>query len=336
MMRKTVMAVLAVALGAFAVQAQDGLENEKRAAYRESLAGKKVVYIPMNMQADLTIAWYAYLQRQAKELGYSIDLRDPNWSTDAGARALTAAISEKPDLIVLQNSDVQSYARLIQQAQRAGIKLIQLNMEALNASDAYVGADWQGIGHAAGEEVAKACSAPGAPSKKIAITMGVPTAPVDLFQIYGFKQALEEAGGGFEIVSQQAAGYDPSKANAITAAVLQQHPDLCAVFGIWDGMDAGAGAAVKEAGMADKVFVVTSGGAASASCEKIEDGTYDMYISFDARVQGTALNVLVAELLQSDKPAGDNPVVYYTPNERLSKDTVGPSSCWSIEAMQAG
>ena len=334
-MRKLVMATAALAVSVVSASAQEGIENEKRTAYRNALEGKRVIYIPMNMNADLTIAWHAFLQRQAHELGYTVDLRDPNWSTEAGARALTAAISERPDLIVLQNPDVQSYARLIQQAQRAGIKLIQLNMESLTASDTYVGADWQGIGYAAGQEVAETCGAEGAPSNKIAITMGVPTAPVDLFQIYGFKQALAEAGGDFEIVSQQAAGYDPSKANSITAAVLQQHQDLCAVFGIWDGMDAGAGAAVKEAGMEDSVYVVTSGGAASASCEKIEDGTYDMYIGYDARMQGAALNVQVAHLLQSDKPAGDNPVVYYTPNYRLTKDNLTPGSCWSVEAMQA-
>lgn len=332
-MKKLVLGLAALAMSATAAIAQDGLENEKRTAYLNKLQGKRVIHIPMTMQADLNIAWYSFLKRQADELGYSMELRDANWSTEAGARALTAAISDKPDLIVLQNPDVQSYARLLQQAQRAGIKVIQLNMESLTATDAYVGADWQGIGYAAGEEVAKKCSAPDAPSNKIAITMGVPTAPVDLFQIYGFKQALADAGGNFEIVSQQAAGYDPSKANGITASVLQQHPDLCAVFGIWDGMDAGSGAAVKEAGKED-VYVVTSGGAAEASCGKIADGTYDMYIGYDARMQGAALNVQVAELLQSDRPAGDNPVVYYTPNYRLTADNLTASSCWSIEAMQ--
>lgn len=333
-MKKLLLTCAALAVTAVSAYAQDGLENEKRTAYMNKLEGKRVVYIPMNMNADLTIAWNAYLQRQAKELGYTIDLRDPNWSTEAGARALTAAISEKPDLIVLQNPDVQSYARLIQQAQRAGIKVIQLNMESLTPSDTYVGADWQGIGYAAGQEVAKHCMSPDAPSKKVAITMGVPTAPVDLFQIYGFKQALEEAGGGFEIVSQQAAGYDPSKANSITAAVLQQHDDLCAVFGIWDGMDAGAGAAVKEAGKEDSVYVVTSGGAAQASCEKIADGTYDMYIGYDARAQGAALNVQVSQLLQSDGEAGSNPYVYYTPNYRLTAANLNPGSCWTYESLE--
>ena len=120
----------------------------------------------------------------------------------------------------------------------------------------------------------------------------------------------------------------------IPAAVLQQHPDLCSVFGIWDGMDAGSGAAVKEAGKEDSVFVVTSGGGAEASCQKIEDGTYDMYIAFDARMQGAALNVQVSQLLQSDQPAGADPVVYYTPNYKLTRDKLEPGSCWSFESLE--
>ena len=333
-MKRTLIGLTLAALTAVSATAQDGINNDKRSAYRDSLKGKRVVYIPMTTTADLTIAWYAFLQRQAKDLGYTIDLRDPNWSTEAGARAMTAAISEKPDLIVLQNPDVQSYARLIQQAQKQGVKVIQLNMDSLAPSDSYVGADWQGVGYAAGEEVAKHCSAADAPSKKIAMTIGTPTGASDLYQIYGFKQALADAGGGFEIVSQQATGFDPSKANSITAAVLQQHPDLCAVWGSWDGMDSGTGAAVKEAGRQDSVYVVTSGGASQVSCEKIADGTYDMYISYDARMQGAALNVQVAELLQSDKPAGDNPVAYFTPNYRLTRDNLNPGSCWSYESLE--
>lgn len=333
-MKKLIFASLALALTAASATAQDGIENKNRAAYHKALAGKKVVYIPMNMQADLTIAWNAFLQRQAKKLGYSIELRDPNWSTEAGARALTAAIADQPDLIVLQNPDVQSYSRLIKQAQARGIKVIQLNMESLTSSDAYVGADWQGIGYLAGQAVAKKCSAPNAPSNKIAITMGVPTAPVDLFQIYGFKQALKDSGKKFDIVSEQAANYDPSKANSITASVLQQNPDLCSVFGIWDGMDAGSGAAVKEAGKADQVFVVTSGGGADVSCQKIQDDAYDLYIEYDARMQGAALNVLVSEMLQSDEKAGANKVVYYTPNYELTKDKLSPGSCWSYDSLK--
>ncbi len=58
----------------------------------------------------------------------TFDVRDPNWSTDAGAQAITSLISEKPDVIVVHNPDVQSYARLLKQAEEAGIYVVQVNM----------------------------------------------------------------------------------------------------------------------------------------------------------------------------------------------------------------
>ena len=61
-----------------------------------------------------------------------------------------------------------------------------------------------------------------------------------------------------------------------------------------------------------------------------------MYIGYDARMQGAALNVHVAHLLQSDqpKPATD-PVVYYTPNYRMTADNlIGPGSCWTLRVAE--
>ncbi len=315
------------------VVAQDtGIDNESRNAFNAAVAGKRVVYIPMNMQADLTIAWNKYLQRQAAQLGYTVEVRDPNWSTDAGARALQSAIGEKPDLIVLQNADVQSYAKLIKQAMAAGIKVMQVNMESLVRSDTYVGADWVGIGYQAGLDVAAHCATGKGASTKVAITMGVPTSPVDLYQVFGFRKALADH-PEIQIVSQQAANYDPEKARAIMSSVLQQNPDLCAVFGIWDAMDAGSGAAVKEAGKADQVFVVTSGGGADTSCQKIQDDIFDELIAYDVRNQGASINVQVAEQLQSSAPAGSNPVTYYTPNSVITKANMTPASCWNIDQL---
>src|SRR5882724_11599262 len=114
-MKKLLMGLAALVIGATSATAQEGIDNQKRNAYLKALAGKRVVYIPLEMR-DNAAAWHNYLTTQAEELGYKIDVRDPNWNTEVGARALTAAISEKADLIVLQNPDVQSYAKLIKKA----------------------------------------------------------------------------------------------------------------------------------------------------------------------------------------------------------------------------
>ena len=91
--------------------------------------GKKVAFVPIAMGFDLAQAWNSQLAKQAEELGYSYVVRDPNWSTEAGAQALTQLIAEKPDLIVVHSPDIQSYARLLKQAEAAGIYTVQINMK---------------------------------------------------------------------------------------------------------------------------------------------------------------------------------------------------------------
>ena len=86
-----------------------------------------------------------------------IVVRDPNWNTNAGAQAVTTLISEKPDVIVLHNPDVQTYAKLIQKAEAEGIDVVQINMRSAYPSVVYVGADWVEIGEKATTAVVDAC-----------------------------------------------------------------------------------------------------------------------------------------------------------------------------------
>src|ERR1700749_4778692 len=88
-------ALLATAAFAPAFADEKGLDNHvKLDPYYSGLKGKKVVFVPLAMGFDLTEGWAAIMKKQAADLGYSFDIRDPNWSTDAGTRAITAIIAE--------------------------------------------------------------------------------------------------------------------------------------------------------------------------------------------------------------------------------------------------
>jgi ribose transport system substrate-binding protein len=112
---KTTLLATAVTLCAGAAFAQ-GIDDPTREPYYSAFEGKRVAYIPVAMGFDLTEGWAAGLKEALEPLGMTIDIRDPNWSTDAGAQAITSLISEKPDVIVVHNPDVQSYARLLRRA----------------------------------------------------------------------------------------------------------------------------------------------------------------------------------------------------------------------------
>jgi ABC-type sugar transport system substrate-binding protein len=83
---------ISACLCAAPVVAQEGLVDEIRQPTLKALEGKKVVFVPMSMSFDLPEGWAAVMQKEADRLGYHLDIRDANWSTDTGTRAITQAI----------------------------------------------------------------------------------------------------------------------------------------------------------------------------------------------------------------------------------------------------
>lgn len=331
---KWLTAACLLAVGAVSVQAQDkGLENPRSTAFHGTLADKTVVFLPLSMGFDLTEGWAAVMRQQADRLGYTFEIRDPAWSTDAGTRALSSLITEKPDLIVVHNPDIQSYARLLKQAQAAGIKIVQINLESNSTTDSYVGADWTEIGEQAANAIVGQCSAGKGVSTKVAIDTGVPTAASDVFQLDGIYRVLNQH-PEIEVVSQQATEYNPEKARAIMETVLQQHPDLCGAIGIWDNQDTGTASAIQQAGKGDQVYLVTSGGGNRVGCENVENGLFSLYISYNVPLQGDILNAEIARLLQSDEAAGEHKTMYFTPLTQITKANVNQRNCWTLDDLK--
>lgn len=307
----------------------DGLVDPSRAGYFDAFKGKKVAFVPIAMGFDLAQAWSSQLQKQADELGYSYVVRDPNWSTDAGAQALTQLISEKPDLIVVHSPDIQSYARLLKEADAAGIYTVQINMKSAYMSEAYVGSDYNNLGEQAADLIVKQCGKDSGKSGKVSIVQGVLTGGASVYQIEGVQRVFAQH-PEIKVVSNQAADWDASKAKAITQTVLQQNSDLCGIIGFWDGMDTGIGAAVREAGKTGQVYVVTSGGGAQADCDNIDNGTFSAVISYNAMAQGRDLNTMIKTLFEVKPKPGTMKVIDYSPLTILTKDTAKPGSCWAL------
>ena len=119
-----------------------GIDDPSRNAYYEALQGKNVVFVPVALGFDFTDGWYAGMKAELEPLGVNMQVRDPNWSADAGARAISSLIGEKPDLIVVHNPDVQTYAKLLKKAEKRDIHVVQINMKSAYSTDAFVGADY--------------------------------------------------------------------------------------------------------------------------------------------------------------------------------------------------
>jgi len=314
-------------LAAYALAA--GIDDPRRADYFKDLAGKTIAFVPVTMGIDLTEGWASVMKQQADRLGMKFEIRDPHFSADAGAQAITSLIAEKPDVIVVHNPDIQSYAKLLKRAEEAGIHVIQINMRSNYNSDVYVGADWIGIGEAEAKAVIDKCGA--GTSGKIAVLQGQPTSGSDSGMMKGVENALSKH-PEIKTVANVAGEWDATKAHAVISTVIQQNPDLCGIVGFWDVMDLGAAAAIKESGK--PIVLVTSGGGEQMACDSVEKGVFYKEIAYQVMDQGRDLNDMISTVLETGLPAGKLKAVIYSPQLVISKETLRPGLCWSASALK--
>jgi ribose transport system substrate-binding protein len=320
---------LAAALFGSALPARaQGLEEPFREPYLKALQGKVVAYLPVAMSFDLAQGWLAGIKRELEPLGVKIVVRDPNWSTNAGAQALTNLISEKPDVIIAHNPDVQTYAKLLQKAESSGIDVVQINMRSSYPTTVFVGADWIEIGRKATTAVVDFCKGK---SNKIAIIQGQLSAAASAYTLKGVEDVLAKH-SDIKVVSSQAADWDASKAKGITQTVLKQNPDLCGIVGFWDGMDIGTAAAIKEAGLTGNVFLATSGGGEQkGACDQVKNGSFDLDLSYDVPTQASNMAAMIKWLLVSGLKPGSAKASIYTTLIPITKDNAAAEgTCWTL------
>lgn len=302
--------------------------------YQEAFKGKTVAFVPVTMGWDLTQGWMAAVERDAERLGYALTIRDSNYSVDAGAQAISQLINEKPDILIVQNADMQAYTKLIRRAMQNGIKVIQMNMKTPVNSDAFIGGDWYGVGAETAREAVRFCGE--GTSGKVAVIQGPVTAPPNQLGVAGVESVFADH-PEVKLVANQAADWDASKAHSIASTIIKQHGDLCAFIGLWDNMDVGIAAAIREAGKTDQIKLVsTGGGSRDLGCTNIENGAFSSYVKVDTRDQAKMLASTVQMLLQTQSEPGTQPFGIYTENQILTPDTVTPTSCWTVDQIKTG
>lgn len=319
-----------IAMAAVLIGACAALSMNAPAQADSNIAGKKVIFVPITMGISLTEGWVRRMKQHADMYGYTLEVRDAAFNTGAMAELLAKAISEKPDVLVVHNPTVQLLARQIKQAEADGIRVLQLNLQSNQPSTAFVGANWDRIGREIAEDIVKECGAGSGKSGKVAIIPGQLTAADSvIMNDAAFKVFKEHP--EIQVVSNQASDWEPEKARQITATVLQQNPDLCAIFGHWDVHTMGAGNAVKDAGKADSVLVYSTGGGDSVACKAVEDGIQDRIWSYDADGQGRDAGTMIDLLLQGAKAADGSMMIADSPLKIIK---AGPdydaSLCWKM------
>ena len=325
-------ATLSIAFFATAPQAQ---EDPGPAAYSQALKGKRVMLVPLAMGFDLAQGWSHYIKKEVEAFGGTFETRDPNWSTEAGAQAITEAISSdtKPDVLIVHAPDLNSYSRLYKKAQAAGIYVILIDNPANYPADAFVGSDWDKVGQLEAQAAIKGCGPTS--SKKIGLVQGDQVNASSLYQYAGIMKILDK-NPDFKVVAKPDSNWDATNSRNVTTTMLQQNPDICSIIDFWDGDATGASAAIRDAKLQDKVFLVTTGGGEKAAdCDNLDNGTYGAVVMTELHHQSGDINAIIKFLLQSGQPAGTSKTFIYTLEKATTKADLKPDTCWDLKALQA-
>ena len=199
LIRTLMAAATALAVTAF-VAPTFAADDPGPAAYAQALKGKRVMLVPLAMGFDLAQGWAHYLKKEVEAWGGTFETRDPNWVVDAGAQAITDAISSdtRPDVLIIHAPDLNSYSKLMKKAQAAGTYVLLVDNPANFPADAFVGSDWDRLGQLEAEAAIKGCGENS--SKKIGLVQGDQVELVEPLPVCrhheGAGQASRLQGGG--------------------------------------------------------------------------------------------------------------------------------------------
>ncbi len=163
--------------------------------------------------------------------------------------SMEAALALRPDGI-LAYIGIEDLAPLIQAAADLGIPVLALDSDAPDTPRiAYVGTDSYNCGYRAGEEMVRLTDG----TAKIGLLMSSFSADKEQAVIDAFKDCIADY--DMEIVAWEQTDADPQVAAEKTVEMLEEHPDITAMFNTGGLNVAGAARAKKALGCDDLVLI---------------------------------------------------------------------------------
>lgn len=299
--------------------------DEARDQLRGSLEGKTVAYVPISLQFDLTALWSSQFREVFENLGAEYIEDDPASDVDTQIRMIESRINDNVDVLIIQNPDVGVLSQQVTEAHSKGIYVISVNVQGTQSSDAYIGADYVAMADSLARRMVADCEAKG--QKEIAIISGFGTDSNSIQADAGWTPVFEDA--GMDIVSDQQSNYDPTKANQIATAVLQQHPNLCGFAVIFDVTALGAAEAVDSAGLKGKVGIYNFD-ASRVWCEALKAGDVTAGVAYNASGIAVAAAYEAQALLLKGAEAGSERVMGFVPHTIVDAKNIDdvPGACY--------
>ncbi|AKD54668.1 sugar ABC transporter substrate-binding protein [Spirosoma radiotolerans] len=235
----------------------------------------------LSMQNEFIVNVNDEMTKKAQEAGVELITVDAERSALKQVEQIESFIAQKVDAIIMNPCEVEASSPAVAKALAANIPIINVNSETSAKPSAFVGSDDVESARIAMKFIADKLGGKG----NVVMMHGYMGQAAQLKREQGAREVLKQY-PNLKLLAHQTGEWDRAKAMALMENWIQSFgPQINAVFAQNDEMGLGAVKALTDAGLKDKVVVVSIDAIPDA-LQAVKKGTLDATIFQNAEQQG--------------------------------------------------
>lgn len=269
----------------------------------------------LSLQNEFVVNVKDAMVASAKKNNITLVITDAQRSAEKQVQQVESFIAQGVDAIIVNPCEVEASSPAIEKAKSANIPIINVNSETRVEPDAFIGSRDEEASKLALEFIAEKINNKG----NIVIMDGYMGQAAQIKRSAGAKTVLAKY-PGIKVLAEQTAEWDRAKAMSLMENWIQLYGNhIDAVFAHNDEMGLGALQAVEQAGLKNKIIIVSID-AIDDAIKAVKEGRLDATIYQDAKGQGEGAIDIASRMIKKEKVQGTK---IYIPFQLITKENVG-------------
>ncbi|MFS8617175.1 MAG: sugar ABC transporter substrate-binding protein [Solitalea sp.] len=279
-------------------------------------AGKPVIGASMlSLQSEFIVKVKDAMEAEASDRQIRLIVNDAQRAAVTQVQQVESFIAQGVDAIILNPCEMEASSPAVQKARAAGIPIINVNSETTAEPDGFVGSRDEESAEIALQHIASLLRGKG----NLVIMHGYMGQAAQLKRAAATKTLLADF-PEITILAEQTAEWDRAKAMSLMENWIQSYGNrIDAVFAQNDEMGMGALQALEQAGLKDKVIVVSID-AIDDALRAVKDGRLDATVYQDADAQGRQAVQMALDFIQKRDSVEERSV--YIPFRLVTRENV--------------
>jgi inositol transport system substrate-binding protein len=281
-MKRNPIAVLRPAF--FAILLLTGCNQSTTSEKEAGDGGRKLVVgvTMLSMQNEFIVNVHDEMAKKAEADGVELITVDAERSPLKQVEQVESFIAQKVDAIIMNPCEVEASSPAVTKALAAKIPIINVNSETSTKPSAFVGSDDVESARIAMKFIAEKLGGKG----NVVMMHGYMGQAAQIKREQGAREVLKQY-PNLKLLAQQTGEWDRAKAMSLMENWIQSYgPQINAVFAHNDEMGLGAVKALEDAGLKNKVVVVSIDAIPDA-LQAVKKGTLDATVFQNAQQQGS-------------------------------------------------